>query len=172
LLPTIDAADLAGLAPAELLSRAVSTIIRELGIQGIAIRNDIVSRLAPTRSAVFGYAVLHGHGSGALSGLCAELQHRVMDPNFFASLDNSVAEIGDDELRAILRRLQAEVSRAIAALGDGPEGWERSEALVKLLDPATMRGLDEEYVAVQSASMDRLARYIRAHADEVFAVVG
>ena len=79
---------------------------------------------------------------------------------------------------AITRRFRAEIERAQAALataaGTGTGGiewdWERTAAMLLLLDPQTMRQLDEDYRAADAGSLSGVAGYIRGDADQVFVV--
>ena len=177
-LPSITASELAELPPAELLARSQSMIIRELSLARAA-PGDVIGGLDTVRVSIFGYWVLHIHGRRALTGFCAELPHRTVDPDFWKLLQRSLAEIGDDAMLAVVRELHAEISRACDALvGSGtgrPEhGWDArsTAAMHRLLDRRVMQRLDEDYRRADAGSLDVVAAYIRRHAGEVFAVDG
>ncbi|MEV4517117.1 hypothetical protein AB0K00_50200 [Dactylosporangium sp. NPDC049525] len=176
-LPTIPRAQLAGLTAGELLARATSPTVRMMGVVSLDGRKEVVRRLDTVRSALFGYWILFIHGRHALTGFCAELPHRTVDPDFWTLLDRSLSELDDQEMLAITRRFRAEIERAQAALAAAETGtgtrewdWERTAAMLLLLDPQTMRQLDEDYRRADAASLDGVAGYIRRHADEVFVV--
>lgn len=176
-LPTITRAQLAGLTAAELLAYATSPTVRMMGVVSLTGRKEVVRRLDTVRSALFGYWILYIHGRNALTGFCDELPHRTVDPDFWTLLDQSLGAIDDQEMLAVTRRFRAEIERAKAALvateagtGEREWDWERTTAMLALLDPDTMRQLDEDYRRVDPASLDGVARYIRRHADQVFVV--
>lgn len=154
--PTITAAELAELSPSALLARAISMIVARIGPVGLEGRNEIVRGLDPVRGAVFGYAVVHDHGRRGVSGLCAEVPHRVADPSFFPFVLASLSEIGAVELLELMRDAEAEIIRA-GGLDD--------------LDPEALRLLDERHAAGDATALDHLAHYVRAHADQLFTVL-
>jgi hypothetical protein len=175
--PTITRAQLAGLAPAELLAYATSPTVQMMGVVSISGRKEVVRRLDTVRSALFGYWILYIHGRSALTGFCAELPHRTVDPDFWTLLDKSLSEIDDQEMLAVTRRFRAEIERAQAALaatepgaGEREWDWERTDAMLALLDPQTMRQLDEDYRRVDPVSLEVVAGYLRRHADQAFVV--
>jgi hypothetical protein len=177
-LPPITRAQLADLAPAEILAYATSPTVRMMGVVGFGGRKDVVRRLDIPRSALFGYWILYIHGRNALTGFCAELPHRTVDPDFWTLLDQSLIELDDREMLAVTRRFRAEIERAQAALaatepGSGPHEWdhERTAVMLGLLDPGTMRQLDEDYRKADPGSLEDVAGYIRRHADQIFVVI-
>ena len=151
-LPTITRAQLAGLTAGELLAHATSPTVRMMGVVSLDGRKEVVRRLDTVRSALFGYWILYIHGRRALTGFCAELPHRTVDPDFWTLLERSLSELDDQEMLAITRRFRVEIERAQAALAVAEAGtgahewdWERTAAMLRLLDPQTMRQLDEDY---------------------------
>jgi hypothetical protein len=176
-LATITHAQLAGLSPAELLARATSPTVRMMGVASFAGRKEVVRRLDAPNSAVFGYWILFIHGRRALTGFCAELPHRTVDPDFWTLLDLSLSELDDREMLAVTRRFRAEIERAQTALAatesravEREWDWERTAAMLALLDPRTMRQLDEDYRRADPGSLDLVAAYIRGHANQIFNV--
>ncbi|MFF7995597.1 hypothetical protein ACFZDG_38230 [Kitasatospora xanthocidica] len=177
-LPAITEKDLAELPVGRLLAHSMSLVIRQIGMTPMSLRPEVVRGLDEVRAALFGYWVLHYHGSNAITGFCEEMPHRVVDADFFTLLNQSLERLGDDELLALVRDWQAELARATALLeqedrepGKAAEDWERPARLLALLDPETMRALDVRYRAGDPASLDRVSRYIREHAEAVFTVV-
>lgn len=180
-LPTITRARLAALAPADLLAFATAPTVRKMAL-GLEERKEVVRRLDAVRGSLFGYWILHTHSRRALTGFCAELPHRTVDPDFWTLTDKSLTELGDQEMLAITRRFRAEIERAQAAFaagepgGAGPDGaareWDpdRTAAMLRLLDEQTMRQLDEDHRRADPGSLDLVAGYIRDHADQVFEV--
>lgn len=179
-LPEITEADLAAQPTGQLLAHAMTLIIRRIGTVPLEERPEVVRALDDVRAALFGYWVLHYHGSNAITGFCQEMPHRVVDADFFTLLDQSLDRMGDDDLLALVRDWRAELDRATAEVerqereaGTAAQGWdwERTARLLALLDAETMRGLDARYRAIGPASLDRVSGYIREHADAVFTVV-
>ncbi|WP_327320415.1 hypothetical protein [Streptomyces sp. NBC_01235] len=179
-LPAITETDLAGLPTGQLLAHSMTLVIRQIAMAPVSEMQEVVRGLDDVRSALFGYWVLHYHGSNALTGFGEEMPHRVVDADFFALLNQSLERLGDGDLLALVRDWQAELGRATALLeqeerarGKVAQGWdwERTARLLALLDKETMRALDARYRAGQPASLDRLSGYIREHAEAVFTVV-
>lgn len=153
-------------------------IIRQLSIARAGAR-DVIGGLDTVRVSIFGYWVLHTHGRHALTGFCAELPHRTVDPDFWRLLEKSLVEIGDDAMLGVVRDFHAEISRARDALVASDPGrpehgwdWQRTAAMHQLLDSSVMQRLDDDYRRADPASLDAVAAYIRRHADRVFVVDG
>jgi hypothetical protein len=181
-LLTITRTRLAGLAPAELLALATAPTVRKMAL-GLEERKEVVRLLGGVRGSLFGYWILHTHSRRALTGFCAELPHRTVDPDFWTLLDKSLVELGDEEMLTIIRRFRAEIAGAQAALvaeeaaetgpGAADREWDpqRTGAMLRLLDETTMSRLDEDHRRADPGSLDLVAAYIRRHVDQVFTVV-
>ncbi|MES9524658.1 hypothetical protein [Streptomyces capoamus] len=179
-LPAISESDLATLPTGQLLAHSMTLIIRQIATAPASETREVVRGLDDVRSALFGYWVLHYHGSNAITGFCEEMPHRVVDADFFTLLNQSLERLGDADLLALVRDWQAELARATALLEQeerergvavGGWDWERTNRLLALLDKETMRALDARYRAGRPGSLDRISGYIREHAEAVFTVV-
>ncbi|TWF73558.1 hypothetical protein [Kitasatospora viridis] len=174
-LVPITATELDSLTPDRLLARSVSLIIRQFAVAGPERSKEIVAGLDPVRGALFGYWVLHTHGGNALTGFCAELPHRTVDPDFWALTERSLLALGDGPLLEVFRRFQREISRAQSAYrastpvrGD----WDGTTTgrMLDLLDRTAMRELDTAYRAAVPDSLARLGAYIRRNGTALFDV--
>jgi hypothetical protein len=146
-------------ADAELVALCAMPIVRRLYSAGPGAANLHVSNLNRQQGALLAFWIVFSHAKEGLAGLCRAHAHRLRDADFWTLLAIGLRDHA--ELAAVIPRLRAEVSRAVAASGAHEEfGW------LEHLDTEKMRELETEFEAVTPVALRRMANRIRSEAEK------
>ena len=159
----------------DLVERCAVPLAKLLRVSDQAVRHAALRSLSEPQAALLAFWMVHVHMADGVSGLCAGLPHRMVDPNFWKFVQTGLHRLPAMELLQLLEQLQLEVRRCLIGaecdqLLDNtvPLGADELAQLVEAfggLDPVVMGALDEEYARIAPETFDVVVRFMRAHRD-------